>query len=96
MTAIHLRDRSPLGGLQVFVCKTGGKRKRGSRPLRPLERAVAQAARAQEAFSTTYRRRHERANLRRRNGWLRDLDRNVDRAWRKARKRIKLAKILKL
>jgi hypothetical protein len=69
--------------------RNGKKRKKGTKALRPLERFVRKGARAQEALTTTYVRRHQRSNEKKRDGWLRDLSVNVARASTKAAKKLR-------
>jgi len=62
-------------------------KRRGSRLLRPLERLVRQTAESRKVAADEYLDRHNRSNERKRNGWLRDLGRNVYKSMRAARKK---------
>ena len=68
--------------------------KKGTRMLRPFDRAVQRLAQAQEAGASAYLERHDRSNSRQRDGWLRDLGNNVYRASRKGQKKLKLNRLL--
>lgn len=82
--------------LLVRVRRKGKKRKKGSKRLRGLERAVDQLADAGSTFSSEYRARHRRSNRKKKDGWLRDLDKNLPRSARKARKKIKPKKVFRI
>ena len=56
------------------------RRRRTSRELRPQERLVRRMVRALEAGAREYLRRHERSTRRRRDGWLDNIDTNLERA----------------
>ena len=70
------------------------RRKRQTRGLKPVERAVRAASKAGDAFATTYRSRHRRSNRKRRDGWLRDSLLNLAKAGDRARKKLDLARVL--
>ena len=80
---------------QLVVYKKAKRRKKVSRRLRGLERAVDQFADASGTYSSIYQDRHRRSNRKKKDGWLRDLHENVYKSLRKARKKIKLDKIFK-
>ena len=63
-------------------------RKRSSPALRPIERAVRKMYRAQAAFANSYIERHERSNLREKDGWLKDFGKNMKRSLRTARRQV--------
>ncbi len=58
-------------------------RRRTSRLLRPVERALRNGARRQSRVANIYLDLHERSNRRKRNGWVKDLGRNVVKAYRR-------------
>ncbi len=60
----------------------GPRRKKQARVLRPLERGMRKGLRRQLGFARIYLAHHERSNRRKRDGWLKDLPRNVYRAMR--------------
>lgn len=70
----------------IYVTRRS-KRKR-SRGLRGIEKLVHDFTDASAAFSGNYLRRHRRANRKKRDGWLRDLDRNLVLAARRGRRRL--------
>lgn len=74
------------GDYDVTHLTPEGKRKRQSRTVRPLERAMRKLAQAQANAAMVYLARHERSNRRKRNGWLWDLGTNMTKASRAARK----------
>jgi hypothetical protein len=84
------------GASQPVVYVELRRRKKVSRRLRGIERAVDQFNDASNTFSAVYRSRHRRSNQKKKDGWLRDLNDNLFKAVRKARKRVKLDKIFKV
>jgi hypothetical protein len=93
-----VRERTTNSGRKVSVYKFrkqgGGGKKKQSGLLRIVERAVGEIANGSKAFTTTYADGHRDSNRRKRDGWLRDLNENVYRAARNAKKRIDLPRIL--
>lgn len=86
----------PGGGSQPIVLVRLKRRKKVSRRLRSLERTVDQLTSASNTFSSVYQSRHRESNRKKKDGWLRDLNDNLFRSLRKARKKIKLDKIIKI
>ncbi len=66
------------------------KRKKGTRLLRPLEKAVRRVSTAGNTYTQTYLKRHKKANRKKRDGWLRRLNYNVYRAARKSQKKLNI------
>jgi hypothetical protein len=66
-----------------------GKR-RVSKRWRPFEKALRRLNNAHQTAASVYRDRHERSNVKKKNGALRDLVKNVIRAQRKGTKKLKL------
>jgi Family of unknown function (DUF6312) len=69
----------------LFERERDGRRK-GTRLLRPFEKAVHQMARSDERRAAKYLARHERSNRKRKDGWVRDFNVNVVRAFRAGEK----------
>lgn len=67
VTVVQRRGEEPES---VTVYKDPGSRRRVSTLTEPLERMARQLIRAQMVFGQEVLRRHERANRRRRDGWL--------------------------
>ena len=67
VTVVQRRGEEPES---VTVYKDLGSRRRVSILTEPLERMACQLIRAQIVFGQEVLRRHERANRRRRDGWL--------------------------
>jgi len=87
-------ERDAAGQLHpVTVYSRRGRRKRQTKGLRPFERLARTAAKAGDAFSGTYRRRHRRSNQKRKDGWLRDGVANLARAGDRARKKLDWARL---
>jgi hypothetical protein len=64
------------------------RKKKGSAGLRVLGKAVRGAFDAQRDFGETYEAAHDRSNLKQRDGWLIDLTSNLDKAGRKATRKL--------
>ncbi len=60
----------------------GPRRRKQAKILKPLERGMRKLIRRQLGVAQIYLARHERSNRRKRDGWLKDLPRNVFRAVR--------------
>ena len=71
---------------KVLHARQRRRRKKASDNLRFIEKAVRRVADAQQGFHETYREGHERSKDKRRDGWVHDLPRNLQRAGRKAQK----------
>jgi hypothetical protein len=74
-------DPSGIAVPVVLYERTEPRRKKGSRPIRPLERLVHRLARSDQKRTAKYLARHERSNMKRRDGWARDFNVNVIRAF---------------
>jgi hypothetical protein len=72
----------------LVVHRRKRKRKKQSKSLRPVEKAIRKLAGAQLAASEVYLDRHKRSNRRKKNGWVRRLPKNVIRAQKKFRKKL--------
>jgi len=70
----------------VLFSRKRRRRKKASDNLRFLEKAVRRVADAQQGFHETYREGHDKSNAKKRDGWVGDLPRNIERASRKAQK----------
>ncbi len=78
----------------IVLFDRDGERKKMSRPLRPLEKAVRRAADAEAAFAKTYLSRHRRSNAKKKDGWIRDLNVNLFKATRRGFKRSPLGRLI--
>jgi hypothetical protein len=99
-TYIQLRRKSPVRSVHVLHVDADGtiqreklyerRRRRGSKRLRPFEKAVRRMSRAQGTMADDYLSRHERSNRRKKNGWMKDLGKNVSRSSRKGLRKMKI------
>ena len=64
------------------------KKKKGSRELEPMERAVRRFTDANTAGVKSYSARHRKSNRKKRDGWARDLPLNLMRASRTGWKKL--------
>jgi hypothetical protein len=92
ITILGRDDSGQVGPVVVF--ERARQKKRGLRTLRPLERLTRRWAEANSMASDRYLREHVKANLKRRNGWLRDFARNIVRANRKGLKKLDPARLV--
>ncbi|MDI1475032.1 hypothetical protein [Polyangium sp. y55x31] len=67
------------------------KRRKLSRSSRLFEKITRRSALANRAVLDQYLDRHKRSNRKKKNGWLKDLSKNMFTAGRKGRKRFKLS-----
>ena len=70
----------------TLLYRSERRKKKGSRAVQPLEKAIRRLANAQSRFADTYLRRHSRSNEKRKDGWLKDIVPNLSRAEAKGRK----------
>lgn len=92
---ITIFDRDATGSLRpVVVFDRRRRKKKQTKGLRPIERAVRTVVDANDAFGSTYASRHRRSNRKRRDGWLRDMAVNVAKAGNKGRKELEISRIL--
>jgi hypothetical protein len=88
-------EQDPAGGYApVTVYQRKLRKKKGSRFLRPLEKAVRKMADAASLSADSYLTRHQSSNGKKRDGWIRDLRKNVFRAAKTGGKRIKVVKLI--
>ncbi|HUR34171.1 MAG TPA: hypothetical protein VM032_10280 [Vicinamibacterales bacterium] len=89
------RDES---GRFVPVVVYAKKRKKRSQTtaLKPIERLARRIAKANSAAAASYLASHEKANKKRRDGWLRDMQLNFVRAGRRGLKKLDPVRILPL
>ena len=64
------------------------ERRKGSRRLRPLEKVVRRMNVAQGTAAGVYLEAHERSNRKKRDGWFKDLRKNLARAGRRGMKKL--------
>lgn len=78
------------GGVSpVVLYQRERKKKKGTKLIRPLEKAARQAAEASDKYTSTYLKRHKKANRKRKDGWVRDFPENVVKSTSKAVKEIR-------
>ena len=77
----------------VTVYRKKRKSRKGTFGVRQVEKGVRRLTQANAAFLDDYLGRHNRANRRRKDGWVRDVGVNVLRAANKGRKRLRLSRM---
>lgn len=70
----------------VLYERDAARPKKGSRIVKPLERLVHRIAKSSQGQAEKYLARHERSNLKKRDGWVRDFNVNVIRAFQAGQK----------
>ena len=78
------------GAMTSTVILEEKRRRRVSKRWRPLEKALRRVSLAQSVAADDYLRRHKRSSEKKKNGVLRDLGKNMWRAQRKGRKKLKI------
>jgi len=66
------------------------KRRRVSKRWRKLEKFVRRVGKAQSTAADEYLDRHQRSNNKKKNGWIKDLGKNVVKSQRKGLKKVKV------
>ncbi len=64
------------------IDESGPHRRHQTKALRPMERIVRKMARRELGIAQVYLARHQRSNRLKKNGWLKDLTKNIRRAIR--------------
>jgi hypothetical protein len=88
---IAVLQRDPSGRLvPVVVYRRDRSTKKGTRGFKIFERATRRIVEAQRSVADSYLSRHDKSNVKRRDGWIRDLPFNLVRSGEKARRALKL------
>jgi hypothetical protein len=85
---IVVLEQDAAGGYTPVTVYKEKKKKRGSRPLRGLEKTLRKVNRAATTFGDSYGDRHNRSNAKKKNGWIKDLSKNVSKAGKRAKKKL--------
>lgn len=94
---ITILNRDASGGWSPIVLfKKDRKKKNSTALVRPVERLTRSLVEAGDTATSTYLRRHKKANRKRRDGWVRDLPNNIVRATSKGARKIRPADLLGL
>ena len=80
----------------MVLFQKGRTKKKSTALATPVERLTRSLVEASDKATSTYLRRHKKANRKRRDGWLRDLPKNIVRAASKGAKEIRPADLLGL
>ena len=73
---------------KTVIYKEERRKRKVSKPWRKIEKAVRRLTKAQGAASDEYLERHERANERKKNGWLKKLGTNVQKSVKRGLKKL--------
>ena len=87
---------SPDEGRAVTLYKSKKKKSKRSRELKPLEKAMRRLGKANKVYARTYLKRHKKSNGKKKDGWLRDYQYNIQRAARKHAKTMKVPRLIRL
>jgi uncharacterized protein DUF6312 len=74
-------DPSGIAVPVVLYERSEPRRKKSTRVIRPFEKLVHRFAKSDQMRAAKYLERHERSNMKRRDGWARDFNVNVIRAF---------------
>jgi len=87
------QSAQPAGATGAIKFKGGAKKKRRkqSKGLKLLEKIARRSARAERSIFTNYLERHDRSNRKKKDGWWKDLGKNITNSTKKGRKRFKLS-----
>lgn len=86
----------PAGGTGEAIqlkAKRSRKRKKQSKGLKFFEKLMRRGGRSGGSIYDQYLKRHKRSNRKKKNGWLKDFNKNSFNAMRKGRKRFKLSSL---
>ena len=81
---------SPEEGRAKTLYKSKRKKRKNSRTLKSVEKAVRSLGKANNAYTSTYLKRHKKSSRKKKDGWLRDFNYNMHRAARKHAKVVKI------
>ena len=88
---ITVLQTDPSGNIApVVVYRRGRSKKKGTRGFKIVERATRRIMEAQRSAADSYLSRHEKSNVKRRDGWIRDFPLNVVRAGNRGQRALKL------
>lgn len=73
----------------VTIFEDKGKKKKQSALLKPLEKRQRKMVKAMRSGSERYLAGHEKSNTKKKDGWLRDLGKNAQKAMRRGMKELK-------
>jgi len=76
-------DDMPAGGSRQISGKTKRKKKKQAAALKPLEKNVRSVAKSLDKATKEYFTRHDRSNSKKKNGWIRDYTKNMNKAMSK-------------
>ena len=87
------QSAQPAGATGTLRLKAGAKKKRRkqSKSLKLFEKIARRGARAQQRTFGEYLYRHDRSNRKKKDGWLKDISKNLMSSSKKGRKRFKLS-----
>jgi hypothetical protein len=93
---ITILNRDESGDIVPVVVFDRGRKKKGdTRALKPIERLTRKWAEAGSTVAAQYLSRHKKANRKRRNGWMRDLNVNLVQAGRKGLRKVDPVRLFK-
>ena len=89
-------EQGASGEMVPVVLHEKKRKKKGTKGLKSLEKMARRLSSAQNTAAEDYQRRHDQSNDKKKDGWLKDLGRNLFKAARKGGKKIKPAKIFNI
>lgn len=82
--------RGEQGALEPTVVYKEKSKRRVPKRWRGLEKFMRRMGAAQKTAADVYLERHERSNAKKKNGWLKDLGKNMGKARRQGTKKLKI------
>jgi len=93
--AKELKERSTSSGVAVYRLKDKKKKKRSKR-LKLQGKALDRWAKANDAFSTEFKKQNDKTSRKKKDGGLKKFGKNYTKALKKGRKKLKMKKVMGL
>ncbi len=87
-SAFIISDGGANGPTKTVLYKEERRKRKVSKPWRKIEKVVRRLTKAQGAASQEYLERHERANERKKNGWIKKMGTNVQKSLKRGLKKL--------
>jgi len=75
------------------VYRKKSKRKKISKRMRPIEKRARRISKGLATLTSEYTQRHNRSNRKKKNGWLKDIRKNVRKSAKSGRKKAKIKRL---
>lgn len=85
---IRLEPSASGGYTPKVIYKKETKKRKGSQFVQPMEKLFRKAIRANNRLTSDYLDRHDRSNVKKKDGWLRDMNSNLTKSYIKSIERL--------